>query len=95
MTLDGRFAEQSLSGKSIETLTGACTCVNAFNDPVYWGTVYGETTVTNPAGSHLSTSPDLLPNDPPSASSGAFVSRTRRALIQGAFDPQLTRVASE
>ena len=27
---------QSLSGKSIETLTGACACVNAFNDPVYW-----------------------------------------------------------
>lgn len=27
---------QSLSGKSIETLSGGCTCVNAFNDPVYW-----------------------------------------------------------
>jgi predicted N-acetyltransferase YhbS len=27
---------QSLSGQSIETLSGACTCVNALNDPVYW-----------------------------------------------------------
>ncbi|TWT61524.1 Acetyltransferase (GNAT) family protein [Rubinisphaera italica] len=27
---------QSLGIKSIETLTGTCACVNAFNDPVYW-----------------------------------------------------------
>jgi putative acetyltransferase len=27
---------QSLSGTSFETLTGSCTCVNAFKNPVYW-----------------------------------------------------------
>lgn len=27
---------QSLSGDSIETLSGACTCVEAFCNPVYW-----------------------------------------------------------
>ena len=27
---------QSLGEKSIESLTGACACVNAFNDPVNW-----------------------------------------------------------
>lgn len=27
---------QSLSEDSIETLSGACTCVSAFNDPVFW-----------------------------------------------------------
>lgn len=27
---------QSLIKNSIESLSGSCTCVNAFNDPVYW-----------------------------------------------------------
>ncbi len=36
LSLPEGWLGQSLSGESIETLSGGCVCVDAFNDPVYW-----------------------------------------------------------